>query len=46
LLVAGLLLGAAEAGSVFILGAAFREVFGLILFVLFLLFRPQGLLGK
>ena len=46
LLVAGLLLGIAEAGSVYILGAAFREVFGLILFVLFLLFRSQGLSGK
>jgi branched-chain amino acid transport system permease protein len=46
LLIAGLLLGVAEAGSVFILGAAFREVFGLILFVLFLMFRSKGLLGK
>lgn len=46
LLIGGLLLGAAEAGSVFFLGAAYREAVGLLLFVLFLLFRPQGLLGK
>jgi branched-chain amino acid transport system permease protein len=46
ILLGGLLLGAAEAGSVFFLGASYREAIGLVLFVLFLLFRPQGLLGK
>ena len=46
LLIGGLLLGAAEAGSVFFMGAAYRDAIGLLLFVLFLLFRPQGLLGK
>jgi len=45
-LIGGLLLGAAEACSVFLMGAAYREVIGLVLFVLFLIFRPQGLWGK
>ena len=42
---AGLLLGVAEQISVFILGAAYREVVGLVLFLLVLVLRPQGLFG-
>ena len=45
-LIGGLLLGAIEATGVYIVGAPYREVFGLILFVLILMFRPQGLTGK
>jgi branched-chain amino acid transport system permease protein len=43
---AGLLLGVAEQVSVFILGAAYREVVGLVLFLLVLVLRPQGLFGS
>ena len=43
---AGLLLGEAEALSVYIFGTSYREVVGLVLFVLVLLVRPQGLFGK
>lgn len=45
-LLGGLLLGAIEAGGVYIVGAPYREVFGLILFIVILMFRPQGLAGK
>jgi branched-chain amino acid transport system permease protein len=43
---AGLLLGVAEALSVYALGAAYREVVGLAIFLLVLLLRPQGLFGR
>jgi branched-chain amino acid transport system permease protein len=43
-LLGGILLGAIEAASVYLVGTPYREVFGLILFVL--MFRPQGLAGK
>jgi branched-chain amino acid transport system permease protein len=42
----GLLLGVVEAASVFLVGIAYREVVGLVLFVLVLMFRPQGLGGR
>jgi len=45
-LLGGVLLGAIEAASVYLVGTPYREVFGLILFVLILMFRPQGLAGK
>jgi branched-chain amino acid transport system permease protein len=45
-LLGGLALGVAEAIGVLFLGATYREVIGLVLFVFFLLLRPQGLLGK
>jgi branched-chain amino acid transport system permease protein len=43
---AGLLLGAAEAVSNFLFGATYREVIGLVLFLLVLLVRPQGLFAR
>jgi branched-chain amino acid transport system permease protein len=43
---AGLLLGAAEATSVLFIGGAYREVVGLVLFVIVLLIRPEGLFGR
>jgi branched-chain amino acid transport system permease protein len=44
--VAGLLLGAAEAISTLFFGSTYREVVGLVLFLLVLLIRPQGLFGR
>ena len=41
----GILLGIAEATSVVFLGGPYREVIGLILFVIVLVLRPQGLFG-
>jgi branched-chain amino acid transport system permease protein len=43
ILPAGLFLGLVEAVSVFVTGASYREVVGLIVFILVLMFRPQGL---
>ena len=43
---AGLLLGLAEAVSGLTIGADYREVVGLLLFLTVLLVRPQGLFGK
>jgi branched-chain amino acid transport system permease protein len=43
---AGLLLGAAEAASNVVFGATYREVVGLVLFLLVLLVRPQGLFAR
>jgi branched-chain amino acid transport system permease protein len=42
----GLLLGVVEALSVLFISSMYRDVVGLILFVLILIFRPKGLLGK
>ena len=42
----GLILGLAEAGSVVLLGGAYREAVGLGLFLFILLVRPQGLFGS
>lgn len=46
--VGGLILGVAESfGSAYLPhGSGFRDVFGLVIFLLVLLFRPQGLFGK
>jgi branched-chain amino acid transport system permease protein len=46
ILPAGLFLGLAEAVSVFVTGANYREVIGLIVFILVLMFKPQGLFAK
>jgi branched-chain amino acid transport system permease protein len=44
---AGLLLGEAEAVSIYIFDSAnYREVVGLVLFLIVLLLRPQGLFGR
>jgi branched-chain amino acid transport system permease protein len=40
---AGLLLGVVESVSVFFVGASYQEVVGLVIFVLVLMFKPQGL---
>jgi branched-chain amino acid transport system permease protein len=42
----GLLLGAAEALSGTFIGPAYRELVGLLIFLLVLLLRPQGLFGR
>lgn len=44
--VAGLLLGVAESISAFFLGGAYRELVGLVIFLLVLSLRPQGLFGE
>ena len=41
----GLLLGVAEAASVVVVGGAYREAVGLLLFLVILLTRPSGLFG-
>ena len=43
---AGLLLGLAEALSGTFIDASYREVIGLVIFLLVLLLRPQGLFGR
>jgi branched-chain amino acid transport system permease protein len=43
---AGLLLGAAEAVSTYAFGSVWHEAVGLVLFLLVLLVRPQGLFGR
>ncbi len=43
---AGLFLGIIEALSVFLFGATYREVTGLVVFVLILILFPKGLLGS
>jgi len=43
---AGLLLGLVEAVSVFVTGASYREVVGLLLFITVLVFKPEGLFAK
>ncbi len=45
-LIGGFFLGAIEAAGVYLVGTPYREVFGLVLFVLILMFRPQGFAGK
>jgi branched-chain amino acid transport system permease protein len=42
----GLLLGAAEALSATFIGPAYRELVGLVMFLLVLMLRPQGLFGR
>jgi branched-chain amino acid transport system permease protein len=43
---AGLLLGVVEALSTVFIDASYREVVGLVLFLIVLVVRPQGLFGK
>jgi branched-chain amino acid transport system permease protein len=43
--VGGILLGATESTAVFIIPGNYRQVVGLMLFLLILIFRPQGLFG-
>jgi len=43
---AGLLLGVVEALSGILVGASYREVIGLVIFLAVLLLRPQGLFGR
>ena len=42
---AGILLGVTESLSAYIFGGEYRELVGLILFMIVLSFRPQGLFG-
>ena len=44
--VGGLILGVTESATSFFISSNYREVAGLVLFILVLIFRPQGLFGK
>ena len=44
--VGGLLLGVAEAASAATFGGPYREVVGLVIFVVVLVIRPRGLFGR
>jgi branched-chain amino acid transport system permease protein len=43
--VGGLVLGVTESATSFFLGGTYREIVGLLLFILVLVLRPQGLFG-
>lgn len=43
--VGGILLGATESATAYFISGNYREVVGLVLFLLILIFRPQGLFG-
>ena len=43
---AGILLGVTESAAVFIVPSNYKQVVGLLLFLLILIFKPQGLFGK
>ena len=43
--IGGILLGATESATAFFISGNYRQVVGLILFLLILIFRPQGLFG-
>jgi branched-chain amino acid transport system permease protein len=43
--VGGILLGLTESATGFFLSLTYREVVGLVIFILVLVFRPQGLFG-
>jgi branched-chain amino acid transport system permease protein len=43
---AGLLLGVVEAVSGAFIGSTYREVIGLVIFLIVLVLRPQGLFGR
>ena len=45
-LAGGLLLGVTQSSTAFFLGGTYREVVGLLIFLIILVFRPQGLFGK
>ncbi|MEW6405952.1 MAG: branched-chain amino acid ABC transporter permease [Chloroflexota bacterium] len=44
--VGGLVLGVTESATSFFISSNYREVAGLVLFILVLIFRPQGLFGR
>jgi branched-chain amino acid transport system permease protein len=44
--VGGILLGATESTTAFFIGGNYRQVVGLVLFLLIMIFKPQGLFGK
>ena len=44
-LIGGLILGVTESATSFFINSNYREIAGLVLFILVLIFRPQGLMG-
>jgi len=45
-LIGGIVLGVTESATAFFIGGNYRQIAGLVLFVLILIFRPQGLFGS
>lgn len=45
-LVGGIILGVTQSATTFFIGGTYREVVSLLIFLLVLVFRPQGLFGK
>jgi branched-chain amino acid transport system permease protein len=45
-LVGGLVLGITQSATSFFLGGTYRDIVGLLIFLLVLVFRPQGLMGE
>jgi branched-chain amino acid transport system permease protein len=43
--IGGIVLGVTESGAAFFIGGNYRQIVGLVLFVLILVIRPQGLFG-
>jgi branched-chain amino acid transport system permease protein len=44
--IGGIILGVTESATSILIGSNYREVVGLVIFLLVLIFRPQGLFGK
>jgi len=44
-LIGGIVLGVTESATAFFIGGNYRQIAGLVLFILILIFRPQGLFG-
>lgn len=42
----GIILGIAESATAFLIGGNYSQIIGLVLFILILIFRPQGLFGS
>jgi branched-chain amino acid transport system permease protein len=45
-LVGGIVLGVTQSATSLFLGGAYRDIVGLLIFLLVLVFRPQGLMGE
>ena len=46
ILPAGIILGLVESASIFVVGAPYRQAVALVIFIIVLMFRPQGLFTK
>jgi branched-chain amino acid transport system permease protein len=46
ILPAGIVLGLVESASIFVVGAPYRQAVALVIFIIVLMFRPQGLFTR